>query len=678
MRLRLCVQRNGLPPTNVVWSVPDINSPQAYTIARLLEDVNQILPIEAEEWGYEDYIVEVGGYECLHFAPVFQALKEDDLVSIRPLLTAEVRARTLSGRYQISDGGQHLVDGIPFGRPYLRNPSRPSVSIPSRKRKRALEDDTALGLEDAEKPQLITANGEEGTLNGGISDAEAGGDAPHETRRRSGTKRVRFEHAPKQILGVSELDDDLDEEDDGDFEPGGSEDSDASMENASNDDSDTSDESSVVSDTSSEDTDSSSDTSSESDSGSSVPEEPIGRQPVAPNKGKSGTQNRNKRRKLSLKLRNLQKLEILPSNARRPEFEEWEGQDESAKEQQLAQAQLRLEEKKRKSALEEPRTGRTAAESDAQNLENAKQILLSKYGQEDSEEAKATTPAELPEKLVTPAPAQEPPRKRLRPNISAITRIIGHQARPLKKPAAVKPEPAPVEEVPVDPIYWKSKVTVSAFECWFEDVELSAPPFPFKQHWDPASREMRERDKAKQNKKRKKASNELPAVPPPEDELVQLDYGDDTGALMRDNIDHEAAVDAQLIQEVHAAAKIDLPPLPDSVDLLPPLTKDDLKVGTIVAFKVMEFAPGTMMPAISNFKTAIIEKLDESGEVGFRLAERDVHRKEKKYDSKGNRIYDAADAFQMEDSDEDGSDKLEWKEFDDLLEARLLQPDMPA
>lgn len=81
MRLRLSVQRNNLPTSNILWSIPDTNSPQAYTIARLLEDVNQVLPLEADQWGLEDYTVEVAGFECLHFAPVFQTLKEDDHVS---------------------------------------------------------------------------------------------------------------------------------------------------------------------------------------------------------------------------------------------------------------------------------------------------------------------------------------------------------------------------------------------------------------------------------------------------------------------------------------------------------------------------------------------------------------------------------------------------------------------
>ena len=75
------MQRNGLPAANVLWSIPETNSTQAYTITRLLEDVNLIIPLEAEHWGLEHYVVEVAGFECLHFMPVINALKEDDHVS---------------------------------------------------------------------------------------------------------------------------------------------------------------------------------------------------------------------------------------------------------------------------------------------------------------------------------------------------------------------------------------------------------------------------------------------------------------------------------------------------------------------------------------------------------------------------------------------------------------------
>ena len=61
--------------------------------------------------------------------------------SIRPLQTTDLRIRRISGRHQISADGKHLIDGIAFGRPYLRRVDRPSVRIPPRKRRRITYDD---------------------------------------------------------------------------------------------------------------------------------------------------------------------------------------------------------------------------------------------------------------------------------------------------------------------------------------------------------------------------------------------------------------------------------------------------------------------------------------------------------------------------------------------------------
>lgn len=82
MRLRLTVQRHGLPDTSILWPAKDHPSP---TIAELLEAVNESIPIEAEEWGFEDYAVELRntegkGYECLHYQKVSDVFREDDEV----------------------------------------------------------------------------------------------------------------------------------------------------------------------------------------------------------------------------------------------------------------------------------------------------------------------------------------------------------------------------------------------------------------------------------------------------------------------------------------------------------------------------------------------------------------------------------------------------------------------
>ncbi|KAH7025704.1 uncharacterized protein B0I36DRAFT_351683 [Microdochium trichocladiopsis] len=167
MRLRVVVQRNGLPETRYMLPVPLEGNP---TIAKLLELVNSCTPIESDEWGLEDYAVELPApdgtrNECFHFQSVREVLKEDEQVFIRPLQTDDLRRRRISGRYQISSDGKHLVDGVAFGRPLLRGaPSRPGIFIPPRKRRRLLNSsEEENSYQNTESMQLLLTNGEDAT-----------------------------------------------------------------------------------------------------------------------------------------------------------------------------------------------------------------------------------------------------------------------------------------------------------------------------------------------------------------------------------------------------------------------------------------------------------------------------------------------------------------------------------
>ena len=70
---------------SVVWTVgghrlPYTSAGSSLTISQLLEQVNEVIPLESKDWGLEDYSVEVRGFECLHFSDVSDVLKEDDEV----------------------------------------------------------------------------------------------------------------------------------------------------------------------------------------------------------------------------------------------------------------------------------------------------------------------------------------------------------------------------------------------------------------------------------------------------------------------------------------------------------------------------------------------------------------------------------------------------------------------
>ncbi|KAI9825030.1 MAG: hypothetical protein M1826_007108 [Phylliscum demangeonii] len=148
---------SGLVPGNppILWTAE-----KGSTIAQLLESVNDIIPLESDHWGLEDYAVDVLGFECLHFQEVKAVLRDGDVVNIKPLSSNDVLLRTHGGRLQISAAGRHLVDGVAFGRPYAKRPApRPPVTIPPRKRVKAgdydddekedWQDGSGLALEGA-------------------------------------------------------------------------------------------------------------------------------------------------------------------------------------------------------------------------------------------------------------------------------------------------------------------------------------------------------------------------------------------------------------------------------------------------------------------------------------------------------------------------------------------------
>ncbi|KAH9863834.1 hypothetical protein J1614_009766 [Plenodomus biglobosus] len=823
MRLRLTVQRNALPAANILWNVPDTNSNAAYTITRLLEDINHIMPLESENWGLEDYAVEVGGFECLHFTPVTQALKDDDHVCIRPLMTAEVRARTLTGRVQISDGGQHLVDGVPFGRPYLRTPRRPALRIPPRKRERAdqqeadevreardymnallqgTSDDPAYQqIEDAshtddaphsdpadsmpshqrqrlnsreeaqareardamdnvladlgDPPAQTTTvrrleNGTSPMRQGpatqrpltkrqrrekkqseedmdmarylmqllgpppGNAPKELARDAPQNTdlaslgaapgpsgsnsgRSRKSSSQVHFKQPIAEELGASNEDDD-DDEDDEDFMPGAEEGNNGQdTEDDSSDAESDSEASSSGSDSSGSGSDSDSSSGSESDSDSDAssppdilsskdaskakpnPPKPTAPKTVPPGAGRAATKFRNSRRTRSNRLRHLKEIGQLGQNATLADLQAYEEAKNSITEEEPALAHPFSSASGKRKRMDEEHS----------ELEKRRQELMSRLGG-SPETAQATESAidvtqnavEAPNRSTPTAsnedsPAKETPTRRMRPDISAISRILARQtARPAKKTKTKAVDQGPPElEGASDPDFWKSRINLSAFECWDEEYELSAPPFPFKQHWDPASKLMRD----KKHKGKKKGSKFESAVESlqseDEGEKMILNY-DDAPAGENPDIEISAAIENQLRQDVATAAQeADLPSLPEDVSLLPTLTSADIKQGAIIVCKFFAINPITITPEISDYKTAVVEKEGDSGHgagtIRLKIAARDLPKREKKFDKDGNRIYAAADALLMEDEDEEQG--LWEGQFGELLEAKLLK-----
>ncbi|KAF2017484.1 hypothetical protein BU24DRAFT_420525 [Aaosphaeria arxii CBS 175.79] len=671
MRLRLSVQRNRLPQTQALWTVPEANKSPAYTIARLLEDVNLIFPLEGDHWGLDDYAVEVGGFECLHFSPVAHTLRDDDIVCIRPLMTTEVRERSLGGRNQISEGGQHLLDGIPFGRPYLRDPNRPPIRIPPPRQARLVEitDNAMEEHQSVGNVGLIMAHGES------PSDHSAK-DLQNRGESKGTHKAVRFEDLPVDQLGSEESDDE-------DFAP--EDDLDVSMDDLeSGSDGASGDESSADSDPSGSGSHSSSDSDSES-GGDEGPEErstkvkPYG----PPGSGSKSTWNRNQRRKEQARLQKLKEQGVLDADAG---FKELRALSPATRTRALTNNNHSTTPSKTTVGMSSQKRKRDDQEDEDSSLERRRIEMLAKI---DELQAPAT-----------PVDSSTPPSasKRLRPDVSAFKRIISHQAQPLHKraPKSKAADEQPSKPLNTDPDLWKSKLKLSAFECWEEEYELSAPPFPFKQHWDPASKLMRQKaaqEKQKWQKKRDKKNvsnkNNDPdwsnapnqGYSPIEqhqegEESIVLDYGDALDS--KTDADVMKEVDAQIVQDVATSVQEDLPPIPDDVASLPSLSQDDIRIGTVIVFKVCEINMKTIQPEFSDFKTAIVEEEGDSGNgagtIGLRLAQRDLPRREKEVDKKGGRVYSLADHFGINGNDDEDVDVgLVHHHFHELLEAKLLK-----
>jgi hypothetical protein len=413
-------------------------------------------------------------------------------------MTAEVRARTLTGRTQVSEDGRRLVDGVPFGRPYLRHPNRPAVRIPPLKRQR---------LDDAEdEPEIAglpTGSDEAALLGEGVDHSivrqrsshkhtTAGTGEPSARARRT-SKRVRFQ-APALELDNDDDDDDDDDsdEDDDDFAPGGEEAGDAEMEDDSDDSDDSDDTSDDSSDPDSDDvpesaakpiipSDSSSDSDSDdtsSDSDASSPPEvrsskgvlttpnqkPLSSpEHVVPGHGRSDTRSRNSRRTRTNRLRHLKDAGKLPQDANLKALDEYEAaRSENILSEHEPSHPFSTYEGKRKRVDDD---GLMADISDSDGAEDAarryrqrktdwvsvstpdseeevtelaqrKRELMARFGED---ETNTSEPSQAPAVMPKPASPQvaegeethapnDTPKRRLRPDTAAISRILTRQA----------------------------------------------------------------------------------------------------------------------------------------------------------------------------------------------------------------------------------------------------------
>jgi len=252
---------------------------------------------------------------------------------------------------------------------------------------------------------------------------------------------------------------------------------------------------------------------------------------------------------------------------------------------------------------------------------------------------------------------------------------------------------------------WMDKIDLRAVECCHEGIELSTPPFPFVQRWDPQQQGDHKYGIAKKrrNKKRKRNNDiyyeeisfqESQSRTARHDEYEALEGEPDPSntdsfpETQRQEHSHEEslqdsqAVNEQLLRETGGVSagtlmgndelSTDLPSLPEDPTTCPPLTREIAKKGTVIAFKQLEMSAETnWQPNISMYRTAIVDHITEEGDLCMTPAKRDRRNKQAEYDDRtGERLYSK---FEMPGfNDEDDNETLEIS-FDELISPILLR-----
>jgi len=252
-----------------------------------------------------------------------------------------------------------------------------------------------------------------------------------------------------------------------------------------------------------------------------------------------------------------------------------------------------------------------------------------------------------------------------------------------------------------NPEAWRDKIVYRAVECCQDGVELSEPPFPFVQRWDPQQRYFpRDTNKRGGGSKRKQRNQE---------EFVDADGwpgakrrkrgGDSLGYDADDDyggsyVSHDGTTgfeetvlnyddEPQEVQEqpehnLDEEDDSDLPPIPTDVTSLPALSPSEIRAGMILTWKQWLLSKATnWQPQVSALTGVVVELLDGNA-LTVRLAKRDrnIDHSEKVYDDDGNRVYDKFELPGMDDEDEEAAEQgYRTLDLADMIEPRLLGPE---
>ena len=641
--------------------------------------------------------------------------------------TAEIRTRRLTGRTQIHPSGAQILDGVIFGRPLLKTPVRPAITIPSRRR---------LGYSN---PQTHPDDEDEDD-DSDFEDAEDDEEERAEPHTLSLFERITIGHESERIGDTAGESED-DEEDDDEEYPAGTvitvqgarlrrsgrlagdndpaenesvqwsdEEEQLLLENGGDDDS------SLLS-TDEDDYDSGDDqaalepprkrTKITSDTESTFPVATAPAPPtVPPGSGKKHTKSRNKRRSLTKKLNFLKSKGELPEEATNKDLIDYLASKGEQKEPAVLAPinnilDVNSDESSSESESESSLSSSsdsdsdTDTSSDSDSTDSAPSVETTKHERVTAAASNTEFQARRAALLnaiagggveishgnavdlsngASPAAESQDQQRTSKLDVRASQRLLlgalGHRApRSAAERAALvarlegKEKPKVNEQLKGHsdlngttnddshgPDFWRSHIELSAVECCGEDVQLSEPPYPFYQRWDPSQWISKKR-------KRKHREYEYTGEDEAYDESAYLDYDDP--------VENGTGTEGE---EFDGFSEDDLPALPADLTTLPLAVEADLVPGDILVFSNLEVSAATnWTPAMSAVRTAKV--VNEAVVVGkpllLQLALRDCPAQN--YDEEGNRVFEK---FEMEE--DQGLEGLLELGFGELVEPRLV------
>ena len=222
---------------------------------------------------------------------------------------------------------------------------------------------------------------------------------------------------------------------------------------------------------------------------------------------------------------------------------------------------------------------------------------------------------------------------------------------------------------------WQDKLVVGATECIFDDIELSAPPFPFEQRWDSeACGIIRQRKGMGKKRKRRRAQayEEENWEKSYENGDIQLNYSDHEPTNGDQHADDVVEVDQNSGSQ---SPSEDLPILPEDLGSVPDLVESAVKPGSIIAYKQLDMSRATnWQPLVSEYRVAKVLEILEDGVAKIELAKRDRTKSSDSSDEDdGPREYSG---FEMPGLDDGKAADDGFREvlFGELIDPKLLQP----